>query len=70
MTAPDQTIDTNWCSTCGGALRVIDGTDYEEAGRTGQWHETYRCSLCDGTGTLTVDTRAGRERATGVVVSA
>lgn len=63
------TPNLNACSTCGGPLRLVDGTDPDEAADTGVWEETYECDVCGGTGTYHVD-RSGpdmRTRGTGVV---
>jgi len=60
-------VHLDYCKHCGGALQLIDGTNPDEAARTGQWRETYACTRCERQGTLIVDDRAGTTRANGVV---
>lgn len=62
-------LNLDYCTSCGGRLTLVDGTDPDVADKTGQWSESYRCTLCGGTGTYTVDERNAEitERGTGVV---
>lgn len=61
------TPDTNYCSTCGGALRVVDGTDPNAAQDMGYFEETYQCEFCGGTGTYKVNMDGTAPSGTGVV---
>lgn len=62
------TVDLNWCSRCGGALKLIDGTDPDTALEIGAWEETYRCEDCDATGIYRVDDETHSSSSSGVAL--
>lgn len=63
----EDSIDLNACNICAGALRLVDGTDPDEAADTGVWEETYECERCGRRGRYKVNQRAGTHSGTGVV---
>ena len=60
-------MNLDWCSDCGGRLELVDGTDPDVAQELGGFEESYRCTLCGGTGVYAYTYETMQESGTGVV---